>query len=117
MVIANSPVSMSEVVVAPHTRGLLVGLQGVRIVSAYIPCSLVALIFNFVETGYQWRLAFVVLTAIAIAHMGSLYSLPESPRLLMQQGRTEEAKVILELLHRTTSDPDTTLAHAEGVHI
>ncbi|KAI0128644.1 general substrate transporter [Xylariales sp. AK1849] len=116
MVIANSPVYMSEVA-PPQTRGLLVGLQGVGIVSAYIVCSLVGLGFSFVETGYQWRLTFVVLTAASIAHLCSLYFLPESPRWLMQQGRTEEANAVLEQLHRTKSDPDANLAHAEFVQI
>ncbi|KAH8649223.1 general substrate transporter [Xylariales sp. PMI_506] len=116
MVIANSPVYMSEVA-PPQARGLLVGLQGVGIVFAYIICSLVGLTFSFVETSYQWRLTFVVLTAASVAHMCSLYFLPESPRWLMQKGRVEEAKAILEKLHRTDSDPDATLAHAEAIQI
>ncbi|KAF7530861.1 hypothetical protein G7054_g9452 [Neopestalotiopsis clavispora] len=116
MVIANSPVYMSEVA-PPRTRGLLVGLQGVGIVSAYILCSLCGLIFSFVETGYQWRLTFIVLTAAAVVHLCSLYFLPESPRWLMQKGHQDQARSILETLHRTKSDPEATLAHAEFIQI
>ncbi|KAK6196931.1 hypothetical protein LQW54_011015 [Pestalotiopsis sp. IQ-011] len=114
--IANSPVYMSEVA-PPRIRGLLVGLQGVGIVSAYILCSLCGLIFSFVETDYQWRLTFVVLTAASVVHLSFLYFLPESPRWLMQKGQHDQARFILELLHQTKSDPDATLAHAEFIQI
>lgn len=116
MVITNSPVYMSEVA-PPHARGLLVGLQGVGIVSAYIGCSICALAFSFVNKGYQWRLTFVVLTAAAILHLGSLFLLPESPRWLMEKGREQEARSVLEYLHKTERDPDATFAHAEANQI
>lgn len=116
MVITNSPVYMSEVA-PPHARGLLVGLQGVGIVGAYIGCSVCALAFSFVNTSYQWRLTFVVLTAAAVMHLCSLYLLPESPRWLMEKGREAEARQVLEYLHRTEGDPDATFAHAEAEQI
>ncbi|KAM3086982.1 hypothetical protein ACMFMG_001092 [Clarireedia jacksonii] len=116
MVIANSPVYMSEVS-PPHNRGMLVGLQGVGIVTAYISAAICSLGFNFVTADYQWRLVFVVLTGIACLHLISLYFLPESPRWLMEKGRDEEAKKVLEYLHKTKSDPYNTLARAEAVQI
>lgn len=116
MVLANSPVYMSEVS-PPHTRGLLVGLQGVGIVSAYILCSLLALAFSFVTAEYQWRLNFIVLVGVAILLLVSLFFIPESPRWLMDQGRDDDALAVLEYLHRTKSDPDATLAHAEAKQI
>lgn len=116
MVLANIPVYMSEVS-PPHNRGMLVGLQGVGIVSAYIAASICALGFSFVEASYQWRLNFIVLAGVAVVHLCSLYFLPESPRWLMEQGRDADSKRILEYLHRTKSDPDATLARAEAVQI
>lgn len=116
MVMANSPVYMSEVA-PPHTRGLLVGLQGVGIVTAYIVCSLCGLIFSFVDHPVQWRLTFVVLTVAAVGFACSLYFLPESPRWLMENGREEQARAELERLHSTKSDPDGTLARAEATQI
>ncbi|KAI1080755.1 general substrate transporter [Whalleya microplaca] len=116
MVLANSPVYMSEV--APHhTRGLLVGLQGVGIVTAYIVCSLCSLIFSFVQHPVQWRLTFIVLTVAAVGFACSLYFLPESPRWLMEKGRDEQAKAELERLHSTKADPNGTLARAEAAQI
>lgn len=116
MVIANSPVYMSEVA-PPRTRGLLVGLQGVGIVTAYIACSLCGLIFSFVQNPVQWRLTFIVLTVSAVGFAFSLIFLPESPRWLMEKGREKQARAELERLHRTKSDPDGTLARAEATQI
>ncbi|OTA52237.1 general substrate transporter [Hypoxylon sp. EC38] len=116
MVIANSPVYMSEVA-PPHTRGLLVGLQGVGIVAAYILCSLCGLIFSFVRHPVQWRLTFIVLTVAAIGFGCSLLFLPESPRWLMENGREEQARAELEQLHKTNSDPNGALARAEAIQI
>ncbi|KAJ3544405.1 hypothetical protein NM208_g3064 [Fusarium decemcellulare] len=116
MVLANSPVYMSEVA-PPHARGSLVGMQGVGIVSAYILCAVFNLAFSFVESTVQWRLIFIVLTGMGVLHLISLYFLPESPRWLMEQGREEEATAVLMKLHRTKSDPNGILAHAEAIQI
>ncbi|KAK6951596.1 hypothetical protein Daesc_006118 [Daldinia eschscholtzii] len=116
MVMANSPVYMSEVA-PPHTRGLLVGLQGVGIVTAYIACSLCGLIFSFVQNPVQWRLIFIVQTASALVFACSLMFVPESPRWLMENGKEEQARVELERLHSTKSDPNGALARAEAIQI
>ncbi|CAG8233810.1 unnamed protein product [Penicillium salamii] len=91
MIFANTPVYMSEVS-PPHTRGLLVGLHGVGVVTAYILAAVCALAFSFVENAIQWRLIFIVLTAI-------------------------KAERVLEYLHRTKRDPRATFAHAEAQQI
>ncbi|RLL94972.1 hypothetical protein CFD26_103594 [Aspergillus turcosus] len=116
MVMSNTPVYMSEIA-PPHTRGLLVGLQGNCITLGYIVSSAAALGFHFVDEPYQWRLNFVISTAMALILLVSLYFLPESPRWLVEHGRKEEAAQILERLHRTKDDPDGVLAHAEMVQI
>ncbi|KAF4120427.1 Sugar (and other) transporter [Geosmithia morbida] len=116
MVLANSPVYMCEVA-PPHARGWLVGMQGIGIITAYIMCASLNLAFSFVEGAYQWRLIFVVLTGVAILHLASLTTLPESPRWLMEKGREDEAREVLVRLHRTKTDPDAVLAHAEVAQI
>lgn len=116
MVLANSPVYMSEVA-PPHARGALVGMTGVGIVTAYILCAIFNLSFSYVEHPIQWRLIFIVLTVMAVVHLTSLYFLPESPRWLMEQGRDDEAKAILVMLHKTKTDPDGLLANAEAIQI
>ncbi|KAF9249807.1 hypothetical protein DTO006G1_8426 [Penicillium roqueforti] len=116
MVFSNTPVYMSEIS-PPHTRGMLVGLHGVGTVTAYILAAICALAFSFVNTQMQWRFIFIVLTAVGVIYMATLCFIPESPRWLMQQGRDEEAKKVLEYLHRTKRDPRGTFAHAEAVQI
>ena len=116
MVFTNTPVYMSEVS-PPHTRGLLVGFQGVGVTSAYVSCALFGLIFNFVSNPVQWRLIYVVLTLVGLVHLVSLRFIPESPRWLMKQDRNEEARAVLEYLHRTKADPSAIFAQAEYVQI
>lgn len=116
MTISNCPVYMSEIS-PPHTRGFLVGLQGVCIVWAYIIGSTFALAFSFVKEAYQWRLNYVVATFFGICLLISLFFLPESPRWLVEVGHDNEAAAILERLHRSKSDPNGTVAHAEMIQI
>ncbi|PLB42582.1 general substrate transporter [Aspergillus candidus] len=116
MIFANTPVYMSEVS-PPHTRGMLVGLHGVGVVTAYIMAAICALAFSFVTAEVQWRLVFIVLTAVGVIYLVSLYFIPESPRWLMEQGRDEEAIRILEYLHQTKDDQRATFAHAEARQI
>lgn len=116
MVISNSPVYMSEVS-PPHTRGMLVGCQGIGIVSSYILCALMALAFSFVAHDYQWRLNFIILIFFGVCLLVSLYWLPESPRWLLENGQAEQAKKVLEYLHTTGSDPHGRVAKAEFLQI
>ncbi|KAI1206359.1 general substrate transporter [Annulohypoxylon truncatum] len=116
MMIANSPVYMSEVA-PPHTRGLLVGFHGVGIGTAYAVCSLFGLIFSFVQNPVQWRLVYIVQTALAVGFACSILYLPESPRWLMENGKEEQAIAELRKLHRTKSDPNGSLVRAEAIQI
>jgi MFS family permease len=116
IVFSNTPVYMSEVS-PPHTRGMLVGLQGVCIVTAYIISSSAALGFHFVTSEIQWRLNFIILTALSFGLLVSLLFLPESPRWLVEHHRNAEAAVILERLHRTKNDPGALVARAEMIQI
>jgi len=116
MLIANTPVYLSEISPA-HNRGLLVGLQGNFVTLGYVISSCAAFGFHFVEESYQWRLNFVIATAVALALLLSLLSLPESPRWLVAHGRVDEADNILNDIHKTADDPEGKIAHAELVQI
>lgn len=116
MAFANTPTYTAELA-TPHNRGMLVGSQGVCVVGSYIVSAVLGLAFYFVDGAYAWRLNFVVLTGLACVFLGSLWALPESPRWLMEQGREEEAKAVLERLHRSPGDERGTIARAEFVQI
>ncbi|KAF4540158.1 MFS sugar transporter, partial [Lasiodiplodia theobromae] len=67
---------------------------------------------------YAWRLNYIVLTGLSCIFLGSLFALPESPRWLIERGREDEARAILEKLHRNPADPsDNSLAKGEFVQI
>jgi MFS family permease len=116
MVITNTPVYLSEIS-PPHSRGLLVGLQGNFIVFGYICSSCAALGFHFVEEAYQWRLNYCIATFFGLALVVSLFFLPESPRWLVEHHRPEEAGEILMKIHKTKEDPSARLARAELAQI
>lgn len=116
MVFANTPVYMSEVS-PPHTRGMLVGLHGVGVVTAYILAAICALAFSFVTSPVQWRLIYIVLTGVALLFLVTICFLPESPRWLMGHGRENDSLKVLEYLHRTKRDPGAVFAQAEARQI
>lgn len=113
---SNTPIYMSEIA-PPHTRGLLVGFHPICIVLGEIIASAAALGFNFVHTSYQWRLNFGIQTFFAVLLFVSLFFIPESPRWLMEQGREEEASVILLRLHASKNDPQALVPRAELAQI
>ncbi|KAK5245352.1 hypothetical protein LTR20_006728 [Exophiala xenobiotica] len=116
MIMANTPVYMSEIAPA-HTRGLLVGMHATCLIVGYIVCGIAALGFNFVTSAIQWRLQFIMLTVFSLVCAVSIVFIPESPRWYVEQGRIDEATAIMERLHRTRSDPSAKLARAEMLQI
>lgn len=116
MIITNTPVYLSEISPA-HSRGLLVGLQGNFIVLGYILSSSAALGFHFVSESYQWRLNYCIATFFGVALFLSLLALPESPRWLVEHGRSQEAGDILHRIHKTKEDPNGRVAQAELTQI
>ncbi|KAL6360781.1 hypothetical protein LRP88_06489 [Fusarium phalaenopsidis] len=116
IVITNCPVYMSEIS-PPHVRGLLVGNHAISIVYAYIFSSIMALAFNYVDTPYQWRLQFILLTFFGLLLLGSLMVLPESPRWLCEVGRYPEAWEIIQGLHKHKDGVDNETAATEMAQI
>ncbi|KAI1087257.1 hypothetical protein F5B19DRAFT_497572 [Rostrohypoxylon terebratum] len=47
---------------------------------------------------------------------GSLLTLPESPRWLMEKGKEGQAIAELEKLHKTKSNPNSPFIRAEAIH-
>lgn len=81
MLIANTPVYMSEVA-PPHTRGILGSAQGVFVNTAYTISSLTAFGIHFIQRDYDWRMQYVIQSFIAIVLIVVTYLIPESPRWL-----------------------------------
>ncbi|WVQ82904.1 hypothetical protein IAT38_005040 [Cryptococcus sp. DSM 104549] len=111
------PMFQSEISVAAH-RGRNVGLHGV-----FFLCGLASAnwtcygAFFATNQSLQWRLP-CALQAVAPLLLSSMQGwLPESPRWLIQHGRSEQAFTTLCKLHDTPGEADHALAKEEQLMI
>jgi MFS family permease len=110
------PVFVSEIA-PPHSRGRLVSFHVVSFNSGYLVSSLGSLGFSYVDKDFQWRLNFIVNTAISVLSILLIYIVPESPRWLVSKDRIDEAADVLRRLHTNKYDQDGIVAQAELVQI
>jgi sugar porter (SP) family MFS transporter len=59
---------------------------------------------SYASGSFSWRFPLAVPMLMSVIVMAFIFTLPESPRLLMKQGKVAEARGILEALHE---DPET----------
>ena len=88
-----SPLYIAEISPAKK-RGLLVSLNQLAIVSGI----LLSYSVNYLLTGAgpsNWRWMFAIAALPSIAFLGTLLLIPESPRWLVQKGRSQEAEQVL----------------------
>ncbi|OAG34090.1 hypothetical protein AYO21_11759 [Fonsecaea monophora] len=67
--------------------------------------------------GILWRLQYIILTAVALLLVVTMYFIPESPRWLMDNGRADDAWAVLQKLHKSKKDPTAKLARMEYIQI
>lgn len=89
--VALVPLYQSEIA-PPRTRGMLVGAHGVMICVGYSLASWTGYGFSFVEaSGIQWRLPLAIQCLPPLFLSLGVLFLPESPRWLIYNDRTDEA--------------------------
>jgi len=96
----STPMYIAEIAPA-HLRGRLVSLNQIAIVSGIL---LVYFVNYFIArcgdqswneaTGWRWMFATGIFPSVAFTLL--LFAIPESPRWLVEKGRTEQAKAILD---------------------
>jgi MFS family permease len=98
-----TPTLLRSAISPARWRGRLVGPFQFCVVSgillAYFSNYVVGL-QHFGDT--EWRVKFGVAALPALIFLALLFTIPRSPRWLAKQGRTEEARVVLE----ATGEPD-----------
>ncbi|GAA6019156.1 hypothetical protein JCM10207_006563 [Rhodosporidiobolus poonsookiae] len=111
--LAIVPTWQSEVADA-GSRGLLVGMHGVAILIGYTSACWIGVAFYYVNAGgAQWRVPLAIQLLWPLCLAAGIFFVPESPRWLLQQGRTEEALTVCKKLRQNPNDPNELVAHAE----
>ncbi|KIW17965.1 hypothetical protein PV08_05160 [Exophiala spinifera] len=114
MFLITVPLWITEVA-PPHGRGVLAEIHAWMAVLSYLIAAYTGIgFFYYRSTSHaEWRapLAFVVLWPLLTLIFTPF--LPESPRWLLMNGRSEEAFCIVQRLHRNESDIETEFVLAE----
>jgi sugar porter (SP) family MFS transporter len=101
-----SPLYISEVA-PPRIRGGLVSFNQLAITSGILISYLINFAFKDVPGNWRWMLGLAAIPGAALAT--GMLTVPHTPRWLMQQGREEEARGVVEKLR--SGDPQ---ADVEG---
>lgn len=107
------PIYLSEAS-TPAKRGMLTGLHGFFLVSGYNGSAWVGFGCYFSDNltfGWRGPLAFTCVPPLIL--LIGCFWIPESPRWLIMQNRSEEAWTVLSRLHNDPNDPDGIAAHEE----
>jgi len=108
-----APVYSAELAPA-ELRGLFVGMNGVLIAVGYSLASYAGLGFFFAkDSATQWRGPLGLALIFPVVMLIVIFFVPESPRWLLMQGRSEEAWKVVSELHADPSDPDDTYSRSE----
>jgi len=114
---ASAPVYTAELAPA-ELRGLFVGMNGVLIAGGYALASYMGLAFFFArDPATQWRAPLGLALVFPFMMLTVIFFVPESPRWLLMQGRSDEAWKVISDLHADPSDPDSEYARKEFYQI
>ncbi|KAF9887180.1 hypothetical protein FE257_010434 [Aspergillus nanangensis] len=104
------PLYQSEIS-PPKTRGFLVALHGMIIGAGYSIAGWVGYACYPMEGDIQWRLPLGIQCIPPGILIVGVLMLPESPRWLLQQDRSQEALEVVKKLHGSADDDDNLVMH------
>jgi MFS family permease len=89
-------------------------MNGVLIAVGYSIASYMGLAFFYAKSpAAQWRGPLGIAVVFPILMLVVIYFVPESPRWLLMQGRSEDAWKVISELHADPADPDDVYARTE----
>ncbi|KAH8693572.1 MFS transporter [Talaromyces proteolyticus] len=98
LVYAVSSIYNAEIA-PPKIRGVTVGLQTQLISLGYALANWIGVFGSFAKGNAAWRIPLGIQCVPAVILIIGLFWLPESPRWLIQKGKYEPAKAVIEKLH------------------
>ncbi|KAI4869542.1 sugar transporter family protein [Hypoxylon rubiginosum] len=111
------PMWQSEVA-PPKTRGFLVGMHGVFILSGYTIAAWIGVGFSYVQgVGVQWRVPLAIQAIPPLLLACGVLFLPESPRWLVENNEGDRALAILKKIHHDPNNANEAFATAEFTQI
>jgi MFS family permease len=116
MLLTSVPLWITEIA-PPHGRGVLASINGLMATFGYTLASYVGVGFYYYQngSGQQWRapLAFVCLPPLVTIGNIFFFKIPESPRWLLSKQKEEQAREIIEHLHRRSDHDNSHYAELE----
>lgn len=88
----------------PSHRGLLSGLLQQMLSFGYVAANWIGYGASFFNDDRQWRVGLSIQIVWAALLFIGLFFVPFSPRWLIQQGREDEARAVLQSLHYNGSN-------------
>ncbi|CCE73009.1 Piso0_000018 [Millerozyma farinosa CBS 7064] len=108
---ATIPVWQSEIS-RPENRGKLVNLEGSVIAIGTFVAYWIDFGFSYINTSVQWRFPVAFQIVFAIALLGGMLFMPESPRWLLAHDKREEGHYVLGALNDLDPHDDRVLAES-----
>lgn len=107
------PIIQTEIA-APHTRGLMVGIEYTCLIAGYMLSCWVDYGFHFLLPDHiSWQGPFIIQIILSFILIVMSFFLPETPRWLASNGFTQECLQTVADLH---SGGDTDAQHVQKVH-
>lgn len=110
MTVAAPAYSME--IAPPQWRGRCTGFYNTGWFGGSIPAAAITFGTNFMSNDLAWQIPLIFQAFACVIVMGGVFFIPESPRFLMANGRTDEARDFL-IKYHGVGDPNSKLVMLE----